>query len=72
MGVDWESILDTDDLAEAWDLAVADVLYQDHPRADPGQPADPGDDEPFIPINESGSFRRNHGLLKDLKLSSRT
>ncbi|SEP46472.1 hypothetical protein [Amycolatopsis saalfeldensis] len=49
MGADWESILDADDLAEAWDRAATDVLYQDHPRAAPGQFADPGDEEPFIP-----------------------
>ncbi|WP_284750669.1 hypothetical protein [Amycolatopsis sp. RTGN1] len=53
MGTDWEGILGADDAAEAWDLAVADVLYPDHSRAAPGQPADPGDEEPFIPIDEA-------------------
>jgi hypothetical protein len=53
MGADWETILDTDDVAEAWGHAVADAIYQDHPRAAPGQPADPGDDEPFLPIDET-------------------
>jgi hypothetical protein len=37
------------------DLIVADVLYQDHPSVAPGQPADPSDEEPFIPIDESGA-----------------
>jgi hypothetical protein len=53
MGTDLEGILGADDVAEAWDLAVADVLYEDHPRAAPAQPAGPGDEEPFIPIDES-------------------
>ncbi|WP_410675492.1 hypothetical protein [Amycolatopsis sp. cmx-4-68] len=55
MGTDWEGILGADDLAEAWDLAVADVIYQDHPRVAPGQSADPGDEEPFISMDESDS-----------------
>lgn len=55
MGFDWGQVLgvDEDEALEAYDQAVADALYQDHPRQVPGDhPRDPGDHELNLPIDE--------------------
>ncbi|MDT8913458.1 hypothetical protein [Amycolatopsis sp. PS_44_ISF1] len=53
MGADWENILDSDNVAEAWDRVTADALYQDQMVAALGQPADQGDEDLLISIDET-------------------
>lgn len=56
MAHDWESVLGTGggDLEAAFDAAVSDELYLDHPRASGTgvSPEDPGDDEVVLPFEE--------------------
>lgn len=58
MGFDWSQVLDADEeeAADAYDEAVADAVYQDHPRqapgTPPGHPVDQGDEELDLRIDE--------------------
>ncbi|WP_035769917.1 hypothetical protein [Arthrobacter castelli] len=54
MGFNWEQVLDAegDEIADAYEDSASDALYQDHPRAAPGPPVDPGD-EKIVPLSGS-------------------
>lgn len=54
MGTDWESILGTRgaNIADAYDEAASDALYQDHPSRAPQTPVSEEPEEVKLPFEE--------------------